>query len=99
MNQPRKKSVKKSQSKRIKVLSAPSMHKSLPERGYIIIGNVKGSYPYADNIHEIVSSEFGRQPIGSKQKKRRSVKLISRILRGTGFKLLSEIGDEIVGKY
>lgn len=99
MNQPRKRLAKKSKANGTKALSAPKMHKPLPKRGNIIIGKIKGTYPYADNIHEIESSEFGRQPIGLKQKKKRSVKIISNILKRTGFNLLNEIGDEIIGKY
>lgn len=99
MYQPKKGFNKQIKSKSSRTLSAPKVFKPLPERGVVTIGEIKGSYPYADNIKEIVSLEFARNPIDSKQKTKKRVLIISGILKKTGFRLLNEIGDEIRGRH
>ena len=71
---------------------------SLPKRGSIFIGNRRVSVPYIDSINDIVSLETVNLPIVPKQSRKSITNVVSKILKNTGFKALSEIGNDITDK-
>lgn len=94
-----KRNAKVLNEKPMKVLAIPKVSKPRPLMGSVHVGRAQGYVPYSDYPSTAKSSESELKPIQRKLKKNKGRKLISIILRRSGFNFLSDIGDEIAGKY
>lgn len=101
MNQRRSKKLAKQatlEKKKFKPQCVGNTAKALPRFGNVIVGGATAIVPYMDHVDCIVSSETDRQPIKLRHNTNKGVRIISKILRNSGFDSLVDIGNAMMYK-